>query len=158
MKPDNVVWGSLLNACRILTNVELAEHATQHLFVYDPKNVAHYVLLSNLYATAGRWDGIEEVRKWMRERKMKDAEHTPDTDFVFQDLEEEEKEHTLCYHNEKLAISFGFISLSSVTSIIVVKNLHIRGDCHSDTKLISKIVARDIVVREAKGLHHFKDG
>jgi hypothetical protein len=35
-----------------------------------------------------------------------------DTSFVFQDLEEEEKEKVLLYHSEKLAIAFGVLSLS----------------------------------------------
>jgi hypothetical protein len=33
----------------------------------DPKNVAPYVFLSNMYATAGRWDDIEKLHKKMKD-------------------------------------------------------------------------------------------
>ena len=37
------------------------------------------------------------------------------------------------------------------------KNLRICGDCHTFIKLISKIVDREIVERDSKRFHHFKD-
>ena len=43
----------------------------EHLFELDPKNVATYVLLSNIYAASGRWDDIEKVRKMMKNREVK---------------------------------------------------------------------------------------
>eukprot|EP01018_Ginkgo_biloba_P026157 Gb_09455 [translate_table: standard] len=71
VKPDAAVWGSLLGACRIHTNIELGEYAAEHLFELDPKNAAHYVVLSNIYAAAGRWDDVEKVRKTMKDRRVK---------------------------------------------------------------------------------------
>eukprot|EP01018_Ginkgo_biloba_P027696 Gb_25126 [translate_table: standard] len=71
IEPDAAVWLSLLGACRIHTNVELGELVAEQLFALDPKNAAHYVLLSNIYAAAGRWDDVENVRKMMKDRKVK---------------------------------------------------------------------------------------
>ena len=74
MKPDPAdptVWVSLLGACRIHTNIELGEPMAEHLFELDPKNVATYVLLSNIYIASGRWDDIEKVRKMMKNRAVK---------------------------------------------------------------------------------------
>jgi len=71
VKPSAFVWGSLLGACKIHINVELGEYAAEHLFELDPENAAHYVLLSNVYAAAGRWDGVEKVRKIMKDRKVR---------------------------------------------------------------------------------------
>jgi hypothetical protein len=79
--------------------------------------------------------------------KMKEAGYVPDRNFVLHDVEEEQKEHFLNYHSEKLAIAFGILNTSPGTSIRIVKNLRVCGDCHSATKFISNLVGREIVVR-----------
>eukprot|EP01018_Ginkgo_biloba_P034747 Gb_24821 [translate_table: standard] len=71
IKPDATVWGCLLGACRIHINVELGERVAEQIFELDPKNSAPYVLLSNIYAAAGRWDDTEKVRKMMKDRNVK---------------------------------------------------------------------------------------
>eukprot|EP01018_Ginkgo_biloba_P031948 Gb_02723 [translate_table: standard] len=71
IKPLATVWGSLLGACRIYTNIDLAEHAAERLFELNPENTTPYVLLSNIYAAAGRWGDIEKVRKLMKDRRVK---------------------------------------------------------------------------------------
>eukprot|EP01018_Ginkgo_biloba_P000439 Gb_36918 [translate_table: standard] len=71
IKPDATVWGCLLGACRIHKNIELGEYVAERLFELDPKDPAPYVLLSNTYATSGRWDGIEKVRKMMKDGGIK---------------------------------------------------------------------------------------
>eukprot|EP01018_Ginkgo_biloba_P019333 Gb_33834 [translate_table: standard] len=71
IKPEAAVWGPLLGACRIHNNVELGQQVAERLFEMDPKNVAPYVLLSNIYAAAGRWEEIEKVRKMMKDRTVK---------------------------------------------------------------------------------------
>eukprot|EP01018_Ginkgo_biloba_P031908 Gb_25357 [translate_table: standard] len=71
VKPNAAVWGSLLGACRIHGNIELSNHVAERLLELEPENAAHYVLLSNIYAAAGRWDDIENVRKIMKDRRVK---------------------------------------------------------------------------------------
>lgn len=61
-------------------------------------------------------------------------------------------------HSEKLAIAFGLIKTSCKTPIRVMKNLRVCNDCHSATKLISKIYDREIIVRDQNRFHHFKNG
>jgi pentatricopeptide repeat protein len=68
IEPDAIVWRSLLGACRIHNNLELGEHAAAHLFELDPKNASPYVLLSNIYAAAGRWSDIVKLRKTMKDK------------------------------------------------------------------------------------------
>lgn len=70
-KPDADMWGSFLSACRTHNNIDLGEKAAQHLIELNPQNPAPYVLLSNIYAAAGRWDDIGIVRNRMKERKVK---------------------------------------------------------------------------------------
>ncbi|XP_015693126.1 putative pentatricopeptide repeat-containing protein At3g23330 [Oryza brachyantha] len=84
--------------------------------------------------------------------------YIPNMEDVLQDIEEEQKRDVLCGHSEKLAIVFGIISTPPGTTIHVMKNLRICVDCHTTTKFISKIVAREIVVRDVNRFHHFKDG
>ncbi|KAM6550487.1 hypothetical protein CsatB_000295 [Cannabis sativa] len=85
--------------------------------------------------------------------------YVPTTEFMLFDIEEEEKEHFLRSHSEKLAIAFVLISNSSKDSIIrVVKNLRVCGDCHEFIKLVSKITGREIIVRDNNRFHRFIDG
>ncbi|KAG8098397.1 hypothetical protein GUJ93_ZPchr0013g36767 [Zizania palustris] len=69
-KPDAGIWGALLHACRVHRNVELAEIASQELFKLDPHNSGYYVLMSNINAVAGRWDGVSKVRRLMKDKKV----------------------------------------------------------------------------------------
>eukprot|EP01018_Ginkgo_biloba_P021391 Gb_16102 [translate_table: standard] len=70
IEPDAAVWGCLLGACRIYNNIEIGECVAEHLFELDPQNATPYVLLSNIYAAAGRWEGIDKVRKIMKDRRV----------------------------------------------------------------------------------------
>ncbi|XP_057816350.2 pentatricopeptide repeat-containing protein At1g11290, chloroplastic-like isoform X2 [Cryptomeria japonica] len=90
--------------------------------------------------------------------EMKAAGYFPDSEQSVNDVEEEEKELFICHHSEKLAIAFGLLNTPHGTTIRVVKNLRVCADCHSATKLISKIVGREIVVRDTNRFHHFKQG
>eukprot|EP01018_Ginkgo_biloba_P002905 Gb_17321 [translate_table: standard] len=90
--------------------------------------------------------------------QMKAAGYVPDTNYVLNNVEEEHKEHILCSHSERLAIAYGLISTPPGTPIRIVKNLRVCGDCHSATKVISKIVGREILLRDSNRFHLFKDG
>uniref|UniRef100_A0A1D1YW91 Pentatricopeptide repeat-containing protein At4g20770 n=1 Tax=Anthurium amnicola TaxID=1678845 RepID=A0A1D1YW91_9ARAE len=67
-KDDPIIWEVLLSACRVHANVELGKLAAEHLFQLDKLNPAPYVLLSNIYADLGRWDGVSAVRRLMIDR------------------------------------------------------------------------------------------
>eukprot|EP01018_Ginkgo_biloba_P030301 Gb_17294 [translate_table: standard] len=199
-EPSPSVWGALLAACRVHGNIELAEHVSERLFELEPYNTGNYVLLSNMYAEAGRWDNVEKVRIMLKGRglkknpgcswieinnrvhafrggdkshpqsekiyallenlagQMKKAGYEPDTSFVLHDVEAEEKEFALFSHSERLAIAFGILNTGPGTLIQISKNLRVCGDCHTATKFISKIVRREIIVRDINRFHHFKDG
>lgn len=61
-------------------------------------------------------------------------------------------------HSEKLAIAFALLNTRSGTEITVMKNLRVCVDCHLFIKLVSKIVNRQFIVRDATRFHHFRDG
>ncbi|PIA27670.1 hypothetical protein AQUCO_07600081v1 [Aquilegia coerulea] len=71
VRPDAGVWGALLGACRIHGNLDLAELVAEHLFELDPQTVTYYVLMSNMYAEAGRWEDVAKLRKLMEQKELK---------------------------------------------------------------------------------------
>nr|TKS07962.1 phosphoglycerate/bisphosphoglycerate mutase family protein [Populus alba] len=200
VRRDFVLWGSLLAACRIHKDVELAEISARELFKLDPSNCGYYVLLANIYADAGRWKDVERMRILVKDRglvkppgyslvelkgrvhvflvgdkehpqhekiykyleelsvKLQEAGYVPNMASVLHDVDEEEKEMIVRVHSEKLAVAFGVMNSFPGSIIHVIKNLRVCGDCHTVIKLISKIVNREIIVRDAKRFHHFKDG
>ncbi|CAA6659690.1 unnamed protein product [Spirodela intermedia] len=90
--------------------------------------------------------------------EMRKMGYRPQTEFVLHDLDEEAKTRMLCTHSERLAIAYALLNTAPGARILIFKNLRVCGDCHAATKLISKIVDREIVVRDSKRFHHFKDG
>ncbi|KAI4304016.1 hypothetical protein MLD38_039584 [Melastoma candidum] len=90
--------------------------------------------------------------------EMKSRGYFPDRSCVLHDVEEEDKDHILNYHSEKLAVAFGIIKSEAGSTITVMKNLRICCDCHSAFKLISDIYRRRIVVRDGNRFHHFEAG
>ncbi|CAM6079031.1 unnamed protein product [Sphagnum tenellum] len=198
--PHAAVWMALLGACSMHGNVEMGEHVAKQVFELDPGNAAGYVLLSNIYASAGKWDLSANVQQQMVERgvktqlertwievnnevytfvlddqqhpqmteifaeltrlsrHMKNVGYLPDTKFMLHDIWVEGKAFHLFQHSEMLAIAFGLISTPADTPLRIFKNLRMCGDCHAATKFISKIVGRQIILRDTKRFHHFEDG
>ncbi|KAD7480078.1 hypothetical protein E3N88_03214 [Mikania micrantha] len=71
MEPDGGVWGGLLGACQMHGNVKLAELALDNLVRLEPRNQAHYVVLSSIYAQSGRWADARSLRLKMIESGVK---------------------------------------------------------------------------------------
>ncbi|GLT78532.1 hypothetical protein SLA2020_500640 [Shorea laevis] len=69
--PTISVWGALLNACRVFGKPELGKIAAEKLFQLDPKDSGNHVLLSNMFAAAGRWEEADLVRKEMKDVGIK---------------------------------------------------------------------------------------
>ncbi|KAL3830581.1 hypothetical protein ACJIZ3_019383 [Penstemon smallii] len=90
--------------------------------------------------------------------KMIEEGYVPDMRWVLHDVEESEKLKMLNHHSERLAIAFGLIFIPQGLPIKVVKNLRVCDDCHTATKIISKITDREILVRDSVRFHLFKDG
>lgn len=66
--PDAQVWQILLSGCNIHGNVDLGEVAAKKLIELQPENESAYVLLSNLYASAGQWNAVGNLRRIMKEK------------------------------------------------------------------------------------------
>ncbi|XP_050371864.1 putative pentatricopeptide repeat-containing protein At5g13230, mitochondrial [Argentina anserina] len=199
-KPSAMVWRVLLGACVIHNDVELGRISAQHVLEMDPQDESTHVLLSNLYATAKRWDNVAYVRKnmkrkgvkkepglswienqgtvhyftvgdtshpdmrlisgmleWLKMRTFK-AGHVPNCNVVMLDVHDDEKVRLLWVHSERLALAFALVRTPAGSLIRIIKNLRICVDCHAMMKLISKLVQREIIVRDMNRFHHFQDG
>ncbi|KAJ3707113.1 hypothetical protein LUZ61_010818 [Rhynchospora tenuis] len=67
------IWGSLLAACRLHRKLQLGKLVSEKLLQIDRDyggGAGHHVMLSNPYALGGIWDGVEGVRREMKERRM----------------------------------------------------------------------------------------
>ncbi|KAK6123556.1 hypothetical protein DH2020_042704 [Rehmannia glutinosa] len=169
IKPNAVIWRTLLASCRVYRNVEIGEEALKHVVRLEPVHSGDYILLSNLYASIGR---LEDATKLRNEMKMLGIKKNPGYSYIELggivheflakiarlEAEEDDKEASISHHSEKLAIAFGLIRTSPGSTIRISKNLRICSDCHSATKIISKVFSREIVIRDRSRFHHFKDG
>ncbi|PIN20980.1 hypothetical protein CDL12_06338 [Handroanthus impetiginosus] len=89
--------------------------------------------------------------------KMK-VEGENDKNRSFANEVEASKADVFCGHSERLAVAYGLINTSPGMPIWVTKNLYMCKSCHNTMKFISKVVRREISVRDTKCFHHFKDG
>ncbi|KAJ7971008.1 putative Pentatricopeptide repeat-containing protein [Quillaja saponaria] len=62
---NDVIWGSLLAACRIHGNVDLGERVLKKLLELKPDEGGYYILLRDIYITAGRTEEANEMRQNM---------------------------------------------------------------------------------------------
>ncbi|XP_043726360.1 pentatricopeptide repeat-containing protein At1g08070, chloroplastic-like [Telopea speciosissima] len=99
------------------------------------------------------YGAVEDIIK-----RIKSAGYVPNTAEARLDAEEHGKEASVSHHSEKLAIAFGLIKTSPRTTIRISKNLRVCTDCHTATKMISRVYNREIVVRDRNRFHHFKEG
>lgn len=70
MKPNAIVWRSLLGAAKVHGNLEMGEVALKKLLQLEPETSGNYVLLSNLYARMNRWEDANKVRRLMKDHTV----------------------------------------------------------------------------------------
>ncbi|KAL4567535.1 hypothetical protein LXL04_023122 [Taraxacum kok-saghyz] len=76
---DANVWGCLVGGCRIHGDIELGRWAGENLFRLKPGHSGYYKLVSNMYAEAGRWREVDEIRELM---KVKGVKKNPGLSFL----------------------------------------------------------------------------
>ncbi|KAK3031288.1 hypothetical protein RJ639_035588 [Escallonia herrerae] len=69
-EPNEVIWSLLIAGCRSHGNLELGFYAAEQLLSLSPKDSETYVMLLNMYLSAGRWKDVSRVRKMMRDEKL----------------------------------------------------------------------------------------
>lgn len=68
--PTARIWGSLLAASRNNNDILLAELAAKHILSFEHNNTGCYVLLSNMYAEAGRWENVDQIKFLMKKKGL----------------------------------------------------------------------------------------
>nr|GMD65480.1 pentatricopeptide repeat-containing protein At4g14850 [Ipomoea batatas] len=71
IQPTVSIWGALLGACRVHGKPELGKIAADNLFQIDPHDSGNHVILSNMFASSGRWEEANLVRKEMKDIGIK---------------------------------------------------------------------------------------
>ncbi|KAK9072483.1 hypothetical protein SSX86_008917 [Deinandra increscens subsp. villosa] len=201
-KADAAMWRSLLSTSAHHGNVEMVKEMSQKLQELDPQDDSAYVIAANAFSVAGRLNEVQEVRKLMKDRRVKkegglswievcgqvhvflagDRRHdqtekiylkladlmekisklgyVPVCDQMLHDVGKGEMIEALWYHSEKLALAFGLVAdvAPRGKALRIVKNLRICRDCHEAFKYISRVVEREIIVRDVNRYHRFLDG
>lgn len=68
---DSVVWRTLLGACRMHKNANLAAYAAGEILKLEPDDQGARILLSNIYADLRQWTDAERSWKAMRDHGVK---------------------------------------------------------------------------------------
>ncbi|KAK7351313.1 hypothetical protein VNO77_10663 [Canavalia gladiata] len=146
-------WENVVSARKMMKRVKVKKDPG--FSWVDVKNKVHLFVAGDRSheETDVIYNKVEHVMKRIREEG-----YVADTDFALVDVEEEDKESSLYYHSEKLAIAYGLLKTPPSTTLRVIKNLRVCRDCHNAIKYISKVYQRDIVLRDANRFHHFRSG
>ncbi|XP_078440460.1 pentatricopeptide repeat-containing protein At5g52850, chloroplastic-like [Wolffia australiana] len=185
LKPDAMVYKTLLGACRLSRNLGLGEFAAARALELDSDDPAIYVLLSRLYEDVGKTKLGEEMRREMKSRGLKKDvgrswveirnrihqftardSSDPVIGSLHDVLDELEKKmassssssSSSSRHSEKLALAFGLLHSPPGAPVRVIKNLRICIDCHAFMELASRVTSREIIIRDGNRYHTFKDG
>jgi pentatricopeptide repeat protein len=77
-EPNEVIWGSLLGACRVHRDAEMSRLVTEEILrlhsFHASSNDAEYIMLANIMAASERWEQAEQMRRKMARRGV---EKTP---------------------------------------------------------------------------------
>lgn len=201
-QPDAAVWRALLSACAYHGAVDKAQVMARRVLELEPNDDSAFVIVANMLSAAGRWNDVAELRKMMKDKKVKkkggrswievqgkvhvfmagDWRHERSVEIyqklaeLMEDIEklgyvpiwdeslhnvgEEKRKEALWYHSEKLAVAFGLLcgSVPPGKPLRVVKNLRICKDCHEVFKYMTRVLEREIIVRDANRYHRFLNG
>lgn len=169
-EPTMEVWECLMKLARAQGDLELEDWAEELVVLMDPSKAPNKKIpmpkAVRRFGLNHMLDGKNKVVEYRIPQsidksiipKVKERGYVPDTRYVLHDIDQEAKEQALMYHSERLAIAYGLISTPARTTLRIIKNLRVCGDCHNAIKIMSKIVGRELIVRDNKRFHHFKDG
>eukprot|EP00268_Persea_americana_P027306 TRINITY_DN26716_c0_g1_i4.p1 TRINITY_DN26716_c0_g1~~TRINITY_DN26716_c0_g1_i4.p1 ORF type:complete len:424 (-),score=64.94 TRINITY_DN26716_c0_g1_i4:137-1408(-) len=74
VEPDAVVWRTLLSACSFHNmngSDDIREKVKKKLLELEPRRSGNYVMVANIYAEAGLWEAVANVRRVMKDQGLK---------------------------------------------------------------------------------------
>ncbi|KAL1210341.1 Pentatricopeptide repeat-containing protein [Cardamine amara subsp. amara] len=186
MEPNVDLWETLMNVSRVHGDLELGDRCQDMVEQLDASRLNKEskaglvpVKSSDLVKeklqrmakgpnfaiglmTAGDISRPENREFYMALKSLKEhmveIGYVPESKLALHDVDKESKDENLFNHNEKFAFIVQFLNTPVRSPIRVLKNLRVCVDCHNALKLMSKIVGRLLVSRDAKRFHHMKDG
>ncbi|KAB1199314.1 hypothetical protein CJ030_MR0G025173 [Morella rubra] len=66
IKPDALMWGTLLAACKLHGDIELGKLAAKRVMELEPCDAGAYVSFSNICADVGQWEDVLKIRSLMK--------------------------------------------------------------------------------------------
>ncbi|PWA61833.1 pentatricopeptide repeat-containing protein [Artemisia annua] len=172
---DGYAWhGFGQEAVRVFESMKRSgvkpDQVTMYKYSDSLNRIFNETLVLHAPIASGRWADVGAMRSKMRDTNVKKVPgyswlevqnkingYISPPKLVLHDVEEEEKEHMLRYHSEKLAVAFGILNIQGGRPIRAFKNLRVCANCHKVINHISKIKGRLISVRDSHRFHHFRD-
>ncbi|GAB4849802.1 hypothetical protein Ancab_004600 [Ancistrocladus abbreviatus] len=163
---DDSAYVLYSNVCATTRRWEDVENVRSQMEMSNIKKkpACSWVKLKNNVSTFGMGDQSHpqaaqiNVKLKELQKLIAEAGYVPDTSFALHDMDEEQKEHNLWSHSERIALAYALISTPPNSTVRVFKNLRVCGDCHSVYKYVSAVVAREIILRDPYRFHHFSGG
>ncbi|XAR69737.1 hypothetical protein NMG60_11001442 [Bertholletia excelsa] len=181
VEPSVDVWETLMNLCRVYGNMELGDRCSEIIELIELSRLSDQSKAGLMPVKASdiakekekkklAAENLLAVRSGVHEYRAGDTSH-PEKDSIYallRGMKEQMKEagyvaetrfeEALIAHSERLAVAYGLISSPVRAPVQIIKNLHVCSDCYSALKIISELVGRELIIRDAKSFHHFKDG
>ena len=102
---------------------------------------------------------IRALNEKLHAQMVAEAGYQPDVSQVTYDESEQEKQNRLCEHSERLALCYALLRTpDSSEPIRMFKNLRVCADCHEATCIVSGLLNRTIIVKDANRWHSFEAG
>ncbi|KAL1206726.1 Pentatricopeptide repeat-containing protein [Cardamine amara subsp. amara] len=189
LKPNALIFKTLLRACRYHGNLSLGEDMANRGLALAPFDPAFYILLADLYDESGRPELAQKTRNLMNEKGLskKLSKSTVEVQgkvhsFVSEDVTTVEKTNGIyaeiesikyeiersgssyrgnenaSFHSAKQAVVFGFLYASPKAPVHVVKNKILCKDCHDFVSNLTRLVDKNITIRDGDQVHVFKNG
>ncbi|KAK4402587.1 putative pentatricopeptide repeat-containing protein, mitochondrial, partial [Sesamum angolense] len=168
-EPSVMVWRALLGACVVhkktlsLEDLLLSMKSMRKKRVkkepglswIENQGMVHYFAVGDDSHPDNKL--IRGMLEWLNFRS-RTLGYAPNHDAVLLDVEEDEKARLLWLHSERIALAFALLRMPIGSPILIIKNLRVCADCHVSIKVVSKLVQREIVIRDINRFHHFEDG
>ncbi|KAG7598667.1 DYW domain [Arabidopsis suecica] len=184
MEPSVDVWETLMNLSRVHGDVELGDRCAELVEKLDatrldkvssaglvvtkasdnvkkePSNRSEPYWCYNFRpvdTSHPQMNIIYETLMSLRSQ-MKEMGYVPDTRFYRTLIMVMENKEQVFGYREEIAVVESLLKSKPRSSITLITNVRIVGDCHNMMKLMSVITGRELIKRDSKRYHYFKNG
>ncbi|KAL3652994.1 hypothetical protein CASFOL_002675 [Castilleja foliolosa] len=170
-EPTPVIWEALMNYARMHGDIDLEDRAEELMVSLDPsKAIANKISTPppikqsavNMLDGRNKIPNFRNLTLYKDDEKLRAAKKEqadmPYTRNVLLDIDQEAKKQEMVYNSERLAIAYGLITTPARTPLRIIRAFCMSVDSHIAIKMLSRIVGRELIVKDESVFHHFKDG